>query len=102
MTSSACSPLSEVLSTHKHICFATQSLPIVVSCDDLKLEVRSPHIMEEHSCFDKPCVCFHHKSFFSLFNWWDYESVCHGTIIAGIFISSLGEKQKQKQKTGYK
>lgn len=86
---------SEDLSTYKYICFATQSLPIVVSCDDLKHEVGPPHVMEEHGCFDQPCICFHHESFFSFFDGWDDEPVCHGTIIASIFVSSLGGGKTQ-------
>lgn len=79
--------------TYQDICFAAQSLPIVISCDDLELEVGPSHVVKEHSTFDEPRIGFHHKSFFSLFNGWNDESVCHGAVIASIFVRSLGGKQ---------
>lgn len=83
---------------YQHVSFPAQPLPVVVSCDDLKLEVGSPHIVEEHGCLDEPSVCFHHKSLFALFNGRYDEPVGHGTVVSGVPVSSLGGENQMKNR----
>lgn len=80
--------------TYQHVSFPTQPLPVVVSCNHLKLEVGSPHVVEEHGCLDESCVCFHHKPLFALFNGWYDEPVGHGTIVSRVPVGSLGGKNQ--------
>ena len=79
---------------YQYVCFPAQPLPVVVSCNHLKLEVGSSHIVEEHGCLDETCVCFHHKPLFALFNRRYDEPVGHGTVITRVPVGGLGRENQ--------
>lgn len=80
---------SKVTCTHHHISPAAQSLPIVVSGDDLKLEVGPTHVSEHDRALDDASVRLNDETVLPLGCGGDDQSVGHLTVVSRVDICSL-------------
>lgn len=81
------------MKTHHHLSAAAETFAVVISGDDLELEIGPAHVSKHHGRFDNARVGFDNKAVLALLRGWDDEAVRHLAEIAGVPVGGLQQTQ---------
>lgn len=77
------------MDTYHHFSAVAKTFSIVISSNNLELEVGSAHVPKHDGRLDDTSVGLNDKTVLALWGGWDDEAVCHGTVIPSVLIGGL-------------
>lgn len=80
---------STILDTHHHFGTAAETFSIVISGNNLKLEVGPAHVSKHDGRLDDTRVGLNDEAVLALLCRWDNQAVCHLAVIPSVLVSGL-------------